>query len=127
MMKASIHNYRQCADDDGMLCPTCEFRERLNASICRASDGSEKAWNTCQGDLADQMFDALYALHRSRRERFTDRHDEIANAWESATRLVEVPTPQAASDGRRHLAQQGRDRGLIAADQTADQRQPMAT
>jgi len=24
------------------------------------------------------------------RERFTDRHDDIANAWESATRLVEV-------------------------------------
>ena len=87
---ASIHNYRQCADDDGMLCPTCEFRERLNALICQASDGSEKAWNACQGDLADQMFDAVYALHRSRRERFTNRHDEIANAWESATRLVEV-------------------------------------
>jgi hypothetical protein len=25
-----------------------------------------------------------------RRERFTDAHDEIANAWEAATRLVEV-------------------------------------
>jgi len=76
--------------EDCEMCPTCEFRERLNALICRASDGSEKVWNACQGDLADQMFDAVYALHRSRRERFTDRHDEIANAWEAATRLVEL-------------------------------------
>jgi len=62
---------------------------RHDGDALHTSAGHEAAF-ACQGDLADQMFDALYALHRSRRERFTDRHDEIANAWESATRLVEV-------------------------------------
>jgi hypothetical protein len=78
-------------DSDGTFnCPIGEFRQRLHALICRAGDGSEKAWNQCQGELVDYMFDAIHALHRVRRERFTDAHDEIANAWEAATRLVEV-------------------------------------
>ena len=44
------------------------------------------------GDLLDDMHNALAAIHRVRRERFTNKHDEIANSWEAATKLVQIAT-----------------------------------
>jgi hypothetical protein len=84
-MAMSTHN-----SDGNFVCPIREFRQRLHTLICRAGDGSEKAWNQCQGELVDYMFDAIHALHRVRRERFTDAHDEIANASEAANKLVVI-------------------------------------
>ncbi len=76
--------------DDGQMCPECEFRSRLADLIQRAADGHERHWDDLQGGLVDCMFDAMWALRRTRREKFTDEHDEIANSWDSATRLVEL-------------------------------------
>lgn len=76
--------------DDGQLCPVCEFKSRLAVLIQRTADGHERHWDDLQGGLVDCMFDAMWALRRTRRERFTDEHDEIANAWEAAARLVQL-------------------------------------
>jgi len=76
--------------DEGHLCPACEFKSRLAVLIQRMADGHERHWDDLQGSLVDCMFDAMWALRRTRRERFTDEHDEIANSWDAATRLVEL-------------------------------------
>jgi len=85
-----MHTYRECATSDGKLCARCEFRERLTAHVDRMAEARESKWDAFQGEFVDTMHDAIYALHRARRERFTDKHDEIANAWEAATRLIEL-------------------------------------
>jgi hypothetical protein len=86
----SGHDYRQCDNGDGKVCPECQFKQRLCDLIARAAQGSERKWDAVQGRLVDRMFDATYALHRTRRERFTDEHDEIANSWEAANMLVQL-------------------------------------
>lgn len=53
------------------------------------ADGDEE-FDAGFGDMIDAMHDALAAIHRARRERFTTKHDDIANVWEAATKLVEV-------------------------------------
>ena len=52
-------------------------------------DGEEE-FDQGFGDLIDDMHDALAALHRAARERYTDKHDEIGNSWEAATKLVRI-------------------------------------
>lgn len=42
------------------------------------------------GDLVDDMHDALAALHRASRERYTLKHDEIANTHEAALKLFRI-------------------------------------
>ena len=78
--------------DDGeqSKCPTCRFRNRLAQEIEGAAECRERHWDDLQGNLVDLMFEASWALHRSRRERFTSAHDDVANAWEAATKLVEL-------------------------------------
>jgi hypothetical protein len=89
-MVDSGHDYRQCDNGDGQVCPECRFKQRLCQLIDRAAKGRERRWDAVQGGLVDRMFDATYALHRTRRERFTDEHDVIANSWESANMLVQL-------------------------------------
>ena len=85
-----VHDYGRCDSGDARLCPRCEFRARLAAHIDSAAEAEESEWDEFQGSLIDKMFDAIYALHRTRRELFTDEHNEIANSWEAATRMIEV-------------------------------------
>lgn len=84
------HDYTRCGDDAGQLCPTCQFKQRLSEFLQRAADGHERWWDDVQGGLVDRLFDAIWALHRTRRERFTDEHADIANSWEAANKLVQV-------------------------------------
>lgn len=84
------HDYTKCDGGDGHVCPACQFKARLSELIQRAADGHERHWDDVQGSLVDRMFDATWALHRTRRERFTDEHDEIANSWEAANMLVQL-------------------------------------
>ena len=85
-----VYDNGRCDSSDAMLCPRCEFRARLAAHIENAAEADESEWDEFQGSLIDKMFDATYALHRTRRELFTDEHDEIGNSWEAATRLIEL-------------------------------------
>ncbi len=83
------HDFTRC-DDGGALCPTCQFKSRLSALIQRAAEGYERYWDDLQGELVDRLHEVIWALHRTRRERFTDEHDDIANGWEAANKLVQV-------------------------------------
>jgi hypothetical protein len=71
-------------------CPWCEFKSRLCDEIAEARDKPEHVWNKVVGDLQDRLFDAVWALHRVRREGFTTEHDLIANEFEAGERLVSV-------------------------------------
>jgi len=55
------------------------------------------------GDLVDDMHDALAALHRAYRERYTSKHDEIANTHEAAMKLVRI------KNAVEHLIARGRE------------------
>lgn len=52
-------------------------------------DGEEE-FDDGFGDLVDDMHDALAAINRARRERVSCKHDDIANSWEAATKLVRI-------------------------------------
>jgi len=65
-------------------------------------DGDEE-FDQGFGDLIDDMHDALAALHRVRRERYTSKHNEIANSWEAAQKLVKIAAALYAA------IQRGRD------------------
>jgi len=68
-------------------------------------DGEEE-FDQGFGDLVDDLHDALAAINRARRERFTDKHDEIANSWEAATKLVRIKAAvQRAIERGRELSQ----------------------
>jgi hypothetical protein len=84
------HDYRRCDDGDETICPMCQFKARLSTLFQRAGEGHERGWDDVAGGLVDRLFDAIWALHRTRRERFTDEHDMIANSWEAANKLVQV-------------------------------------
>jgi hypothetical protein len=58
--------------------------------ISDARDMPEHAWNKAVGELSDRLFDAVWALNRSRRCGFTDKWDTIANEQEAAEKLVSV-------------------------------------
>ncbi len=64
----------------------CAVQAALEFDI---ADGDEE-FDAGFGDMIDAMHDALGAIHRARREQFTSKHDDIANAWEAATKLVQV-------------------------------------
>lgn len=80
------------------LCPYCEFKSALMDEFRTAAEKPEHTWNKATGAITDKLFDAVWALHRLRREGFTDEHDMIANEQEAAERLVEV---YRALDGYR--------------------------
>jgi hypothetical protein len=84
------HDFTKCDNGDGTICPMCQFKARLSTLIQRAADGHERYWDDLQGSLVDRMFDATWALHRTRRERFTDEHDEIANSWDAASMIMQL-------------------------------------
>jgi hypothetical protein len=84
------HDYTKCDDGDGAVCPMCQFKARLSTLIERAAEGHERYWDDFQGELVDRLHDVIWALHRTRRERFTDEHDDIANGWEAANKLVQM-------------------------------------
>jgi hypothetical protein len=75
---------------DSKPCPWCEFKSSLMDEISSARDKPEHVWNKVVGDLQDRLYDAVWALHRVRREGFTTEHDLIANEQEAAERLVSV-------------------------------------
>jgi hypothetical protein len=78
---------KQKPDDDGTChgC-ICAVQAVLEFDI---GDGHEE-FDQGFGDLLDDLHDALAAIHRARREQFTSKHDEIANTWEAATKLVRI-------------------------------------
>lgn len=85
-----VHQYGRCDRGEKEVCTRCEFRARLAAHVEHAAEAEESEWDEFQGALVDKMFDAIYALHRTRRERFTAEHAAIANSWEAAARLIEL-------------------------------------
>jgi hypothetical protein len=74
--------------EDGKACHgcICAVQAALDLDI---ADG-EAEFDAGFGDLIDAMHDALAAIHRARRGQFTSKHDDIANTWEAATKLVQV-------------------------------------
>ncbi len=62
----------------------------LQAVIDVDSGDSEVDFEWAFGVLMDDLHDAVSALHRVRRERWTDRHDQIANSQEAADKLVRI-------------------------------------
>jgi hypothetical protein len=93
MVDFTDHGFRDCApddDDDGAVCPLCAFKAALAEFLETAAAGHEGHWDAAVGGLVDQMHNATAALHRLRRERFTDEHDDIANAHEAAECLATI-------------------------------------
>lgn len=90
------HGFRECAPDggDGQVCLLCAFKVALTDFLETAAEARERQWDEVVGGLVYQMHNATAALHRLRRERFTDEHDEIANAREAAhclaTLLIDI-------------------------------------
>lgn len=78
-----------CADTS---CRFCRFKTELSLLLEVARDKPEHAWHKLVGELSDRLFEAVWALHRSRRSGFTDDHDAIPNEHEAAERLVYVFT-----------------------------------
>ena len=74
--------------EDDEPCPGCVIALQ-SAMDFDIEDGAEE-FDEGFGDLIDAMHDALSAINRARREPFTSKHDEIANTWEAATKLVQV-------------------------------------
>jgi hypothetical protein len=83
------------------VCPGCI--EAVQAAIEFDNDDGDQDWDSGFGDLIDDLHDALAALHRLRREKWTDKHNDIANSWEAATKLVQIAAAVAAT------IQRGRD------------------
>ncbi len=73
---------------EGGVCPGCI--SAVQAVIDFDIGDGEEEFDQGFGDLIDDMHDAVGALHRAARERYTDKHDEIANSWEAATKLVRI-------------------------------------
>lgn len=93
-------------------CPGC-IRAVQAALEFDIADGEEE-FDEGFGDLIDDLHDATAAIHRARREKFTRKHDEIANSWEAATKLVKIAAAVAAvaatiQCGRKLTSEVGRD------------------
>lgn len=73
-------------DDD--TCIDCV--SAIGAILDLDIEDGEEAFDSGFGDMIDSMHNALAAIHRARREQFTDKHDEIANTHEAATELWRV-------------------------------------
>ncbi len=85
-------------DDDSCrsgVCPGCIAA--VQAAIDFDIGDGEEEFDQGFGDLIDDMHDALGALHRAARERYTDKHDEIANSWEAAEKLVRIAAAVTAA------------------------------
>ena len=80
-------NDEKLHDDDGTCrwC-ICAVQAVLDFDI---GDGDEE-FDQGFGDLIDDMHDALAAINRARRGKFTTKHDEMANTWEAANKLVRI-------------------------------------
>jgi hypothetical protein len=76
-----------CEDE---RCPFCELADGLEEIIHEASKQPEHVWNKVVGGLSDRLFDAVWAINRTRRTGFTDEWDPIANEHEAAAKLVQV-------------------------------------
>lgn len=72
--------------DTRVACPGCI--EAVQSMLDLDLGDGEEEFDQGFGDLIDDLHDALAALNRAARERYTNRHDEIANSFEAATKLV---------------------------------------
>lgn len=83
------HRWRdgECAH---RMCPYCQFISELCDVIEEANDKPEHVWNKALGELQDRLFDAVWAIHRTRRTGFAQQPDPIANEFEAASKLVAV-------------------------------------
>ena len=71
-------------------CPRCEFLEKVNEYVtAAASDGAEE-WQHDVGPLIEKMHSALWALQRLWAVEQTNYTDQIDNAGEAATALIEL-------------------------------------
>jgi hypothetical protein len=95
-------------DHDGE-CPGCIAA--LQAAIEIDLNDGEEEFDDGFGDLLDDLHDALAAIHRRRREAYTDKHDMIANSWEFATTLVRIASAVrlAVARGREAMQEPGDD------------------
>ena len=82
------HDFRSGETCKSKRCPLCQFKSRLAGMLEFCKDEPEHTWNKKVGSLADLLFDAVWAIHRTRREGFTKDHDEVANSWEAANNLA---------------------------------------
>lgn len=82
------HDFRSGADCKSNRCPLCQFKSKLSAMIGFNAAEAEHTWNKKVGQIADLCFDAVWAIHRTRREGFTEAHDNVANAWDAANNLT---------------------------------------
>lgn len=85
-------DHETCADE---VCPGCVAA--VQAAIDFDIGDGEEEFDEGFGDLIDDMHDALAALHRAHREKYTDKHNEIANSSEAATKLVQIASAVAAA------------------------------
>ncbi len=85
-------DHHTCTDD---VCPGCV--DAVQAAIEFDNGDGDRDWDRGFGDLIDHMHDAVAALHRLRRERWTDKHNDIANSWEAAEKLVQIAAAVAAT------------------------------
>ena len=95
--------------EDDEPCPGCvlALQSALEFDI---EDGAEE-FDEGFGDLIDAMHDALAAIHRARREPFTSKHDDVANTFKAAKKLVRVSTlvSRAIERGRAFAPGEGVD------------------
>ncbi|MFM8494083.1 MAG: hypothetical protein ACKOEM_00960 [Planctomycetia bacterium] len=80
------NNERKLDDDEVCRGCVCAVQAVLELDL---ADGEEE-FDHGFGDLIDDLHDAVAAIHRAKREQFTSKHDEIANTWEAATKLVQI-------------------------------------
>lgn len=71
-------------------CPRCEFLDKVAEYVTAAASDGAKEWQRDVGPIIDKMHSTLRALQRLWAVKQTNYSDQIDNAGEAATALVEL-------------------------------------